>query len=212
MRFTIRPYTMRWTVGPARVQHGSEGLVRIWVEDRWDARYERHRRRIVGGTTGIRKKQVGYRAVHEPPLHGAEGSTKRLNQNRHLSALGTIPGVRQHLGHHIEKEVWCATCRELRTTYEVQMTDVNIALQMLCDAEDDRFDAAILVSGDSDLVGPVKTVLERHPDKQVLVAFPPRRNSVELEKSCVPFSEGSADRVAGQPTSGRGRGTRRLRD
>ena len=77
--------------------------------------------------------------------------------------------------------MWCATCREPRTTYEVQMTDVNIALQMLCDAEDDRFDAAILVSGDSDLVGPVRTVLERHPGQQVGVAFPPRRNSVELE-------------------------------
>ena len=60
------------------------------------------------------------------------------------------------------------------------MTDVNIAVEMVCDAEDDVFDAALLVSGDGDLTGPIARVMSRHPEKRVVVAFPPRRRSDSL--------------------------------
>nr|VFJ52675.1 MAG: NYN domain-containing protein [Candidatus Kentron sp. DK] len=54
------------------------------------------------------------------------------------------------------------------------MTDVNIAAQLLCDAYDDHFDTALILSGDSDLNTPVKIILTRFPDKKVIVVFPPR--------------------------------------
>ena len=60
------------------------------------------------------------------------------------------------------------------------MTDVNIAVELLGDAQDDAFDTAIIVSGDSDLRGPVQAVRSRYPDKRVIIAFPPRRHSVAL--------------------------------
>jgi uncharacterized LabA/DUF88 family protein len=61
------------------------------------------------------------------------------------------------------------------------MTDVNIATEMLLDAFNNRFDKALLVSADSDLVPPVKAIREKYPDKGIVMAFPPRRYSADLQ-------------------------------
>lgn len=60
------------------------------------------------------------------------------------------------------------------------MTDVNIAVELLGDAQDDAFDTAVVISGDSDLTPPVQAILNRYPEKRVIVAFPPKRHSVQL--------------------------------
>ena len=62
------------------------------------------------------------------------------------------------------------------------MTDVNIAVAMMEDAFGNEFDAAILVSADSDLCGPVRAIRRLFPNKRIVVAFPPQRRSAELEK------------------------------
>lgn len=67
------------------------------------------------------------------------------------------------------------------------MTDVNIAVELLSDAQDNLFDTAIIVSGDSDLVGPVDAVLSRFPNKRMLVAFPPLRFSKSLRDTATGF-------------------------
>ena len=63
------------------------------------------------------------------------------------------------------------------------MTDVNIAVELLGDAQDDVFDTAIIVSGDSDLTKPVQVVQTRYPDKRIVMAFPPDRTSVQLREA-----------------------------
>jgi len=60
------------------------------------------------------------------------------------------------------------------------MTDVNIAVRLLADAFEDRFDMALLLSADSDLTTPVQQVLHRFPEKRVVIAQPPGRNSTSL--------------------------------
>jgi uncharacterized LabA/DUF88 family protein len=62
------------------------------------------------------------------------------------------------------------------------MTDVNIAVELMTDAFQDRFDTALLVSADSDLVGPIKTVKRLFDNKRVVVAFPPARSSSALQR------------------------------
>ena len=57
---------------------------------------------------------------------------------------------------------------------------MNIAVALLHDALRDAFNTAIVVSTDSDLIGPINTVLRNYPDKRVVVAFPPNRHSEEL--------------------------------
>jgi len=63
------------------------------------------------------------------------------------------------------------------------MTDVDIAVALMEDALDDRFDTAILVSGDSDLTAPVEAIRRRYPTKRVVVAFPPKRRSAQLARA-----------------------------
>jgi uncharacterized LabA/DUF88 family protein len=62
------------------------------------------------------------------------------------------------------------------------MTDVNISVELLQDAFQDRFDTAILISADSDLVGPVRSIRQLFPARKVICVFPPGRFSAALKR------------------------------
>jgi len=57
------------------------------------------------------------------------------------------------------------------------MTDVNISVEVMADAFQNQFDIALVLSADSDLVGPIETVRRLFPTKRMVVAFPPKRTS-----------------------------------
>jgi uncharacterized LabA/DUF88 family protein len=77
----------------------------------------------------------------------------------------------------------CSQCGFQDAVPNEKMTDVNIAVEILKDAYQDRFDVALLISADSDLVPPIKAVGELFPTKRVVVACPPGRYSVSLASS-----------------------------
>lgn len=106
----------------------------------------------------------------------------RKRQNLYLEALA-LRNVQCQFGHYLKKQGRCRTCRATWPQYEEKKTDVNIAMQLLEDAFDDRFDTALLISGDSDLTTPVNRIRQRFPGKRVIVAFPPGRQSADL-RSC----------------------------
>jgi len=108
---------------------------------------------------------------------------KQQRQSNYLDALESLPNTNLHFGHFLSKKQKCYSCQAMWSTHEEKMTDVNIAVELLLDATDDRFDTAIIVSADSDLSPPIKAVLQRFPDKRVIVAFPPKRVSNTLKKS-----------------------------
>ena len=108
--------------------------------------------------------------------------TDKQRQDCYLDALASRPNLHIREGHFLKKNHACRSCGASWPTYEEKMTDVNIAVQLLADAFDDRFDTALVISADSDLTTPVRLVLERFPHKRVIVAQPPGRNSVELAK------------------------------
>ena len=60
------------------------------------------------------------------------------------------------------------------------MTDVNIATQILIDAYQDKYDMAMLISGDSDLVPPIKAIHGLFMNKRVFVVFPPKRHNTSM--------------------------------
>lgn len=62
------------------------------------------------------------------------------------------------------------------------MTDVNIAVELMTDAFQDRMDAAMLISADSDLVGPIQAVQRLFGQERLVVAFPPGRSSKALRQ------------------------------
>ena len=102
---------------------------------------------------------------------------KPKRQNTYLEAIGTLPSLSVFFGHYLQTSTTCRTCGASRLVQSEKMTDVNIATQLLADAFLDRFDTAFLISGDSDLVPPVKLIRQVFPRKWIAVAFPPGRYS-----------------------------------
>ena len=130
--------------------------------------------------SGQRLQRVRYftaRVLEDPSDPG-----KVRRQDAYLDALSTLPDVSVHYGYFLRHRAYCRTCGDSWPTYEEKMTDVNIAMELLGDAEADRFDTALVVSGDSDLAGPIENVLARHSGKRVVVAFPPARVSNRLRR------------------------------
>ena len=118
----------------------------------------------------------------------------RQRQPTYLEALGTLPGLRAHFGHYLEKPRQCRQCGAQWMDYEEKMTDVNIAVQLLTDAFDNRFDTALLISGDSDLTAPLRTSRTKFPAKRLIVVFPPGRQSFELKNTAhATFTIGEAN-------------------
>lgn len=101
-------------------------------------------------------------------------------QSLYIEALQTLPDTTLHFGHYLDKPRQCRLCGAQWMDYEEKMTDVNIAVQMLADAFDDRFDTALIISADSDLTTPVSKVRQRFPAKRVVIAEPPGRHSTAL--------------------------------
>ncbi|MDP6526761.1 MAG: NYN domain-containing protein [Kiritimatiellia bacterium] len=85
-----------------------------------------------------------------------------------------------YYGRFLVKSKRCRSCGVKHIGYEEKKTDVNIACEILNDTHLDRYDCCYVVSGDSDLVPPLRIVEENYPDKRTIVAHPPRRKSAEL--------------------------------
>ena len=108
---------------------------------------------------------------------------KRSRQNAFLEALSTLPKLRVIQGWFLDKPRTCYRCNQIIRIPEEKMTDAAIATELSFDACLDRVDVAFVVSGDSDLVPPVRSIRKEFPKKQVVVLFPPRRYSTDLSKS-----------------------------
>jgi len=108
---------------------------------------------------------------------------KPRRQNAYLEALQTVTGLGIFYGHYLPKNVQCFSCGATWVSHEEKMTDVNIAVAMILDAFDDRFDTALLITGDSDLRAPVAEMCKRFPKKRLIVAFPPARESAVLQRA-----------------------------
>ena len=112
----------------------------------------------------------------------------RGNQSAHarqatyIDALLARGVIEIDFGHFLAKTRQCRSCDNSWQQNEEKKTDVNIAVRMLDDAYDDRFDVAIVMSGDSDLVPPVQSIKNRFPEKRIIAAFPPKRHSSELRR------------------------------
>jgi uncharacterized LabA/DUF88 family protein len=91
-------------------------------------------------------------------------------------------GVNVTRGAFREKEVRCeALCKGGFTIRIEKQTDVNIALKMLDLAYQDKFDKAILISGDTDLIPAIKLIRLRWPKKQVVAVLPIGRRQYGLD-------------------------------
>ncbi|MBZ5694368.1 MAG: NYN domain-containing protein [Acidobacteriia bacterium] len=106
---------------------------------------------------------------------------EQKRQNTYLEALETLPDIEIEYGKFTSDQWECFKCHKIYPIYHEKQTDVNIAVSLLVDAQEDHFDDAILITADSDLVRPVSYVKNSYPDKRVIVGFPPGRHTNDLE-------------------------------
>ena len=107
---------------------------------------------------------------------------KNNRQSTYIEALGTVTNMDIYYGHYLEKTVECFSCGAKWQMPEEKMTDVNIAVELMVDTFQNRWDTALLISGDSDLTAPIQNIQGFFPAKRVVVAFPPDRHSVQLQR------------------------------
>ncbi len=107
---------------------------------------------------------------------------KKERQSDYLEALETLNHCNLFFGKYLMSKTKCRNCGYIYSKPSEKETDVNIAVELLSDAVTDKYDEAMLISGDSDLAPAIKRAKELMPDKRIIVAFPPNRVSKELKK------------------------------
>lgn len=115
---------------------------------------------------------------------------KAQRQRIYLAALQeACPDLQILKGKYQVSRRRCRQCLHEWNHSEEKMTDVRIGVEIVRDAFLDRFDLAIVVSADSDLIPAVEAVQKDfgrrqnvRPRKGIIVAFPPKRQSAALKK------------------------------
>lgn len=110
-------------------------------------------------------------------------------QKIYLQALSTLPQIEIIQGFYCKNATWlpvyenaCKTCDTAKggmirvVKLEEKRSDVNIATSMLMDAFNDKADVFVLVSGDTDFIGPVN-IVRKDFGKTVIVLNPHDRIS-----------------------------------
>jgi uncharacterized LabA/DUF88 family protein len=72
--------------------------------------------------------------------------------------------------------------KESPACLEEKQTDVNMALRLLVRAIQERYDKAIIISGDTDLLPAVKIVRSVFPNKQIGLVIPIGRASEDFKQ------------------------------
>ena len=150
---------------------------------RWQRYYWLDLNRLCGNLLRPSQSLAGVRYFAARISHTPTDPGKKGRQNAYLEALATLPNLIIQFGYFLPKTVTCHFCHATWQGYEEKMTDVNIAVSLLADAQDNAFDTAIVISADSDLTGPISEVLTRYLSKRVVVAFPPGRSSLSLKNA-----------------------------
>lgn len=120
---------------------------------------------------------------------------KSARQDKYFDAIRNYGGVELIEGYYRERKEYlqaatdvCLSCEKVPRPGFVRgyratemLTDVNIATALLQDAYEDKADAFVIVSGDSDL-SPAARIVRYATKKQVIVLNPQRSISNELRR------------------------------
>lgn len=109
---------------------------------------------------------------------------KRDRQTAFLDAVSKVSETEVILGKFYKKNVRCRACGSSWLTFEEKMTDSAIAAHLVADAFLDRFETAILIGGDTDIVPAIKMVKRHFPQKQLIAWFPPSRKNQAVADIC----------------------------
>lgn len=113
-------------------------------------------------------------------------SKSKSRQNHYILALqGYCLKMELIEGRFKNKDIKCLKCDTYSVHPTEKETDVNIASHIIGDLYEDKFDVAYLISGDSDLVKPMKMVVGK--GKTMIVAFPPERATDQIKATATSY-------------------------
>lgn len=116
-----------------------------------------------------------------------------LRQQAYLRALATIPALHVHLGSFLAHERWARLAKSPTAHFrpipevvsilrvEEKGSDVNLASWLVRDGFQDEYDVAVVVSNDTDLVEPIRMVVEEI-GKPVGLICPAKRPATSLAR------------------------------
>ncbi|MCI0618222.1 NYN domain-containing protein [bacterium] len=109
--------------------------------------------------------------------------------NRHKIFIKALEqtGIDVVYGEFRRRDRFCQKCKTSFASFEEKQTDVNIAIYLFRLAIEDRYDTALILSGDSDLLPSIKAVKATFPSKRIVVIIPIGRRAEELKKTCDQF-------------------------
>lgn len=91
-------------------------------------------------------------------------------------------GIQVVYGEFKRKRRRCSLCNKTFWTREEKQTDVNIAIKLFQFAVEGKYDKAIIISGDTDLIPATKAVRASYPGKEIGVVIPIGRASEDFKK------------------------------
>lgn len=106
----------------------------------------------------------------------------KVARHRLFIKANEVEGVKITYGVFKRKQRKCPECSKIVTKFEEKQTDVNIALRLFELAVQDKYEKAIIVSRDTDLIPAVKAVQKPFPAKKIGVMIPIGRASEDLKQ------------------------------
>ena len=103
----------------------------------------------------------------------------------YVAALKSV-GVKDVMGHFKKKQKKCSSCGAKWIGHEEKETDVNLAISLIAAAYENRFDRALIMTADTDIVPAIKAVRLAFPEKIIDAVIPERRYryATELKQVC----------------------------
>ena len=102
-------------------------------------------------------------------------SKHKLKRHEDYMKALKAQGVICRIGHFVSAMDGCNACGHRWTINIEKQGDVNLALSIAADAEDNRFDVCYLVTADGDHAATARYLKERFPKKKLILVSPPGR-------------------------------------
>ncbi len=104
-----------------------------------------------------------------------QSKTKLKRHEDYMKAL-QAQGVVCRMGHFVHAMDKCNACNHTWQLSVEKQGDVNLALSIAADAEDDLFDVCYLITADGDHAATARYLKERFPKKKLVLVTPPGRH------------------------------------
>lgn len=114
----------------------------------------------------------------------ATWSADKVRRHKLFIKAQEINGTKIIYGEFKKRDKICRICKKTYQTFEEKQTDVNMAIQLFRLAIQEKYDKALIISGDSDLIPSIEAVKTTFPNKQIGVIIPIGRSAEMLKQTC----------------------------